>query len=330
MSFEYKLIPFSETVRDAYLQLLAQQQREVSLGKLEWKFLHNPKGLGMIASATNNGKVVGINAFMANMFQVDGDVRLGYQSMDTIVSPDVRGQGVFSKLVETFYDQCDAALVYGFPNSNSASGFFGKLGWKNFGAVPMLIRPLRTGYFLKRIVGIAADFRIPLLSRAHASSDRIARFTHQDTETWLKFSSSNFCSVHRDANFLNWRLMDHPTEKYDALRAEDGSFVVSSLTQKHAGCIGYVMEAIGDEATLVALITTTLKGMQLRGADVALAWCLPNSPNYRAYRKAGFFHFPIGLRPIVVNFGARRLHGASPAIAEKSKWYVSYLDSDTV
>ena len=33
--------------------------------------------------------------------------------MDTVVSPDVRGQGVFGRLVETFYDQCNAELVYG-------------------------------------------------------------------------------------------------------------------------------------------------------------------------------------------------------------------------
>lgn len=330
MSIQYNLIPFSEAVRDAYLDLLTQQQKEVALGKLEWKFRSNPKGLGMIASATKDGRIVGINAFMANMFQVDGFLRLGYQSMDTVVSPDVRGQGVFSRLVETFYDQCDAALVYGFPNSNSAPGFFGKLGWTNFGVVPMLIRPLRTGYFLKRVVGIAPDFRIPLLSRAHAPAERIARFTPQDTETWLKFSSSGLCSVQRDADFLNWRLINHPTEKYDALRANDGSFIASSLTHKHAGCVGYVMEAIGDEVTLTGLIANVLRDMQIRGADVALAWCLPNSPNYRAYRNAGFFHFPLSLRPIVVNFGARALQGASSVIAEKSNWYISYLDSDTV
>ena len=66
MSIQYNLIPFSETVRDAYLDLLTQQQKEVALGKLEWKFANNPKGLGMIASATKDGRIVGINAFMAN------------------------------------------------------------------------------------------------------------------------------------------------------------------------------------------------------------------------------------------------------------------------
>lgn len=330
MSIQYSLVPFSETVRDAYLDLLAQQQREVALGKLEWKFRDNPKGPGLIAVATKDGDVVGINAFMANRFNIGGAGQTGYQSMDTVVSPDVRGQGVFGELVHTFYNHCDAALVYGFPNSNSAPGFFGKLGWLNFGTVPMLIRPLRTGYFLKRIFKSAPDFRVPLLCQPHSSPEQITRFSHQDTETWRKFSLSCLCAVQRDADFLNWRLMDHPTEEYDVLRAPDGSFVASTLTNKHAGCIGYVMEAIGTEAHLAALIATALRDLQLKGADAALAWCLPHSPNYRSYRKAGFIPFPTMLRPIAVNFGARPLRSIASAAGNKASWYISYLDSDTV
>lgn len=330
MSIQYSLVPFSETVRDAYLDLLAQQQREVAQGKLEWKFRCNPKGPGVIAVATKEGRIVGINAFMASTFHVGSNRETGYQSIDTVVSPEVRGQGVFGKLVETFYDHCGGALVYGFPNSNSAPGFFGKLGWMNFGTVPMLIRPLRTGYFLKRVFRNAPDLNVPLLCQTRSSPERITRFSHQDTEVWGKFSSSGLCAVQRDADFLNWRLMDHPTEKYDVLRAPDGSFVASTLTNKHAGCVGYVMEALGEEVSLTALIATTLRQLQLQGADVALAWCLPHSPNYRSYRKAGFFPFPAMLRPITINFGARPIRSVAAAVSSKESWYISYLDSDTV
>jgi len=331
MSIQYALVPFSDAVRNAYLDLLEQQQREVALGKLEWKFRANPSGPGLISVATKDGNIVGINAFIASTLHVGGARISGYQSMDTVVSPDVRGQGVFVKLVETFYDHSDdAAVVYGFPNSNSAPGFFGKLGWMNFGAVPMLIRPLRTGYFLKRFFRSAPDFRVPLLSQPHPSPERITRFGQQDTKTWEKFSSSCQCAVQRDADFLNWRLIDHPTEKYEILRAPDGTFVASTLTYKHGGRVGYVMEAIGEEVALTALIATTLRHLQFQGADVALAWCLPHSPNYRAYRRAGFFPLSKSLRPITVNFGARPLRSDVSAVGDRKSWYVSYLDSDTV
>lgn len=330
MQIQYALVPFSDAVRDGYLSLLDQQRQEVALGKLEWKLRNNPEGPGLIAVATERGKVVGMNAFVATSFFVDGTKRRGYQSMDTIVSPEVRGRGVFGKLVETFYSGCDAALVYGFPNDNSAPGFFGKLGWASFGTVPMLIRPLRAGYFLRRLLKHAPDFRIPLLSKRHSLPERVTRFGQQDTESWDRFSVSCRCAVRRDADFLNWRLMDHPTGKYDVFRMPDGSFVASTLVAKHNGHIGYVMEAIGEERPLTTLIATALWNLQRQGADVALAWCLPHSSNYRSYRKAGFFPFPPSLRPIGINFGAKPLSHGSSAILDKASWYISYLDSDTV
>ena len=330
MDIQYDLVPFSDAVRETYRLLLTEQHNEIELGKLEWKFRDNPKGSGLIATASRGGEIVGINAFMASVFQIDGISRPGYQSMDTVVSPVARGLGVFSNLLGFFYDRSDGDLLYGFPNLNSSQGFFGKLGWTNFGPVPMLIRPLRAGYFLKRFIPILPDFSIPNLSKKYLAAERVTRFNENDSDTWNKFSSEIKCATRRDATFLNWRVFDHPTTKYDVLRATDGSFVVSTVANKHGGRVGYLMDAIGGDTTLPSLITTSLKTMQAAGADVALSWCLPTSPNYQSYRQAGFYPFPTILRPIVINFGARPLLGDAPIINNKSSWYISYLDSDTV
>jgi GNAT superfamily N-acetyltransferase len=330
MTIQYDLVPFSDETRDVYLSLLPEQHRDVAYGKLDWKFRGNPSGPGLIATATKDSQIIGINAFMAGEFRIDGVSHTGYQSMDTIVTEAARGQGVFGKLIQTFYDNCDGALLYGFPNLNSSPGFFGKLGWTYFGPVPMLIRPLRTGYFLKRFSRFLPDFPIPTFANVNISSEQVTRFDQNDTETWRRFSSHLSCGLERDAEYLNWRLLDHPSEQYTALRAPDGSFIATSLANKHNGRVGYVMEAIGEELTLKQLITKALKDMKTSGADVALAWCLPNSPNYHAYRRAGFFPFYNRLRPITINFGTRSLRGDAKIIEDKSSWYLSYLDSDTV
>lgn len=330
MTIQYDLVQFSDKICDVYLSLLPEQQRDVAHGKLQWKFGNNPAGAGLIATATRNNEIIGINAFMPSQFRIGSTSDIGYQSMDTIVTEAARGQGVFGRLIQSFYDHSDGALLYGFPNLNSSPGFFGKLGWTYFGQVPMLIRPLRTGYFLKRISGLLPDFPIPILSNSNISSERVTRFDEDDTKTWRRFSTHLSCGLERDAEYLNWRLFDHPAEKYTALRAPDGSFIATSLVSKHGGKIGYLMEAVGQERTLQQLITAGLTSMKMSGADVALAWCLPGSPNYRAYRKAGFYPFPSKLRPIAINFGARPLHGDAAVVTVKSSWYLSYLDSDTV
>jgi hypothetical protein len=333
MNVTYDLEPFADSIGDAYLKLLPEQEQAIASGKLEWKFRNNPAGPGMVAVARGDGEIIGVNAFMPSVFSLGPNSVRAYQSMDTIVMPAARGKGVFPGLLNCFYDRTDGALIYGFPNVNSSPGFFGKLGWTHFGTVPMLFRPLRTGYFLKRFGRMLPDIRVPILSRPHRQAERVERFDDSATAMWRRFSSDIGCAVERDSDYLNWRLADHPSEKYEILRAPDGSFTAHSISEKHGGQIGYLMEAVGSPESLPGLISSSLRRISASGADAALAWCLPGSPNYGAYRKAGFYPLPPKLRSIIINFGARPLRAEAESadlIVDPRRWYISYLDSDTV
>ena len=329
MDLKYELVPYSDEIRSAYDELLPEQGREVAQGKLEWKFRSPPFGSGLIAVARSGSAILGLNAFMAGGFSLNGADVTGYQSMDTIVSPAARGQGVFGKLINCFYAEADAALLYGFPNLNSSPAFFGKLGWTHFGAVPMLARPLRSGFF-KRFLRFMPDAPLPLSGKRRRDAVVIERFDEDATRLWREFSASIPCAVRRDAAFLNWRIAEHPSERYTSLRSRDGSLVIYKVVPKHGGTIGYLMEAIGPSGDLAALIREAMLRMRADGAEIAFAWCLPHSPNYRAHRKAGFCPFPERLRSIVINFGARALAGPAATIERRDGWYISYLDSDTV
>jgi hypothetical protein len=330
MDIEYDLIPYSKSIEEAYLRLLPEQEQAVAQGKLKWKFDDNPAGAGLIATARSDEEVVGVNAFMANRFKIGDGRAIGFQSMDTIVSPAARGKGVFGKLVGCFYERADAALLYGFPNLNSSPAFFGKLGWTSFGPVPMLIRPLRTGYFLRRVSRFFPDVRLPIFGKKLRNPEPITRFGDWATASWQRFSRTIACAVERDADFLNWRLQRNPSGTYRVLRAPDDGFIAYTVVEKHGGRIGYLMEAVGDERTLAALIRTGLKEMQDDGADAVLAWCPAAAPNRAAHHQAGFHRLPGKLRTTLVNFGARALKDRDPAISQTDSWYVSYLDSDTV
>lgn len=323
------LVTASDELRALYGQFLPEQRTGVDAGELEWKFHDNPAGKGLITVGREAGEAIAINGFMASRFLIGDRELIGHQSMDTIVGTAARGKGVFGKLINKFYDQADSALLYGFPNQNSAKGFFGKLGWTKFGEVPMLVRPLSTAP-LKRFIPLFPRLPLPVPGQKTKYIRPIARFGENDTQQWQKFSSSIGCAVVRDADYLNWRLVDHPSVKYDRLRAPDGSFVVTTVQDKHGARIGYVMEAIGSPKELPNLLRTALAHLKAQGADLALAWCFPWSPNYRSYRRALFFPFAPRIRPITIYAGARALGGAPEIIENPQNWYVSYLDSDTV
>jgi GNAT superfamily N-acetyltransferase len=329
MEVRYDLVPYSDALRDAYLELLPEQELEVARGKLEWKFRNAPSGAGAIAVAREEERVLGLNGFMSARMRLAGETVIGYQSMDTIVSPAARGKGVFGKLIKTFYERTDGALLYGFPNANSAPAFFGKLGWTRFSEVPMLVRPLRTGYFARKIARFLPNLPVPLFGRRMKEAEEITRFGDRESEQWRHFSAGIGCAVERDADFLNWRIADHPTERYTILRAPDGAFVVFNVADKHGARIGYLMEAVGEHASLARLIREALLRMRAKGAELAFAWSLPWAPNYRAYRSAGLYSFPPKLRPIELSFGARALRSEDARVTEPRSWYISYLDSDT-
>jgi GNAT superfamily N-acetyltransferase len=352
MELTYQVQPFTPQVKRAYERLLPEQTTMVERGKLDWKFAHCPAGVGVLALARQVGgdadAVVGVNAFQPARLKIGNQRVLAFQSMDTIVDPVARGKGVFTRLIEAFYGaapELGAAVLYGVPNDNSAPGFFNKLGWTRLGSPPFLIKPLRAGYFARRLLGgLGAVFDPLPLSLTSPSHDprfeRIERFGPDADALWEVFSRDIPCAVDRTHDMLNWRFVDHPAATYETLGVRDGdgglrAFVTWHLAgEKHGGSIGYIMEAMslpGAERDLKQLLNAAVGAMRVQKADAVLAWSAGNAPNHSAFRRAGFWPMPEKIRPIILHFGGRALSDeGQAATAAPDAWYLSYFDSDTV
>jgi GNAT superfamily N-acetyltransferase len=351
MEIDYQVRPFDSEIQRAYERLLPEQLSALERGKLDWKFRDCPAGAGVVALAISRETpepVIGVNAFQPARLKIGAQRVLAFQSMDTIVDPIARGRGVFPKLVQAFYDAAPglgAAVLYGVPNDNSAPGFFGKLGWTRLGSPPFLIKPLRAGFFARRLLGGAGGILDGLpLSLAKPARDpamfRIERFGLDVDALWEAFSAGVPCAVDRARDMLNWRFADHPAAEYQTLgiNGADGrlaAFVTWHLARnKHGGTIGYIMEAMNRpeaRGELARLILAATGEMRAEGADAVLAWSAGHAPNHAAFRKCGFWPMPERLRPISLHFGGRALAPAGEmAVAGAEAWYLSYFDSDTV
>lgn len=334
MRLTYSIEEYNDEIREAYLRLLPHQEQYVARGKLNWKFEDQPAAKGLIAICRSKEHgIVGLNAFMPSQFRAGANkMVLGYQSMDTIVDPVARGNGVFTELIKAFYRCTEGAFVYGFPNLNSSPGFFGKLGWTSLGSVPMLVKPLRTGIVAKRISSAMPDWPMPNLGCKPGNFRYVERFEDDVSEVWSAFADRHAIdlAVERSAQYLNWRMAAHPNQKYSLLSSVDGGgYAATAVSQKHGGNVGYVMEAFGEDSILAGLIKSAADNLRLQGADIIFAWCLPNSPNYAAYKQAGFFALADWMRPIKLNFGMRVIDTNQSTLNRKN-WYISYLDSDTI
>lgn len=95
---------------------------------LQRKYIDNIYGSSLVTIAYLDGKPVGVDAMMRN--DVLGHV--GFETIDTGVTEECRGKGVFSTITQKEVAEINTkypnALIYGFPNDNSFPGYV-KMGW---------------------------------------------------------------------------------------------------------------------------------------------------------------------------------------------------------
>jgi hypothetical protein len=316
---------------------------DVTQELLDWRFRDNPHGTGKFAIAEREGLANGIIALLPTKLRnVVGDHTLGYQAIDTCVHPSARGEGLFVKMGSLAEDPSALGgdVLWGFPNANAAPGWYRRLGWTNFGEVPLLMRPLRSSFIFGRVHPKLAAVDIRMVGKAAPVGDiflRGSELAGAFDRLWQRVSANFGIAVDRSGSWMRWRLFDRPEGGYRSVGMKAGgelqAFVSTKIADKHDSRLCYMMEAIGDPdhpGKLVQLIRSELRHAADQGAEVALAWCPRTAPNYRAYRKAGFVPVPGRIRPIEINFGARSLVAPTAAAAKAgARWYISFLDSDT-
>ena len=319
----------TDELMDVYLTSGMERGR-VGLSAVEWTFGNNP---APFAVARSGGQIVGISSYIQSLMQFGDVTGTSFQAVDSFVSKSMRGKGVFTHLARAYDDyskEIGADLIWGFPNDNAAPAWFGKLGWHCHGQVPFLIKPLRSGFFARKLK-LPIDFS---LTRAQDQNlHPVCGIGDWGDALWDRVSSDIGVCVVRDRAFLNDRLFSGPhAEKYRIVADTDlirPAIVATREAKKHGGHIAYVMEALGQQ-TLEPLLMSELGRLAARGVEIALTWSYPWSPNYQTLRKVGFLPLPRRLRPIHIWFGGTSKSYRAMCSNQAEQWYLSYLDSDTV
>lgn len=320
---------------------------------LTWQYFRNTTPHLFVDIAVAPDRLAAIYASLPGWMRINGERRLVLQSLDTLTDADFRGQGLFVSLAKQTFARAaaeGAALIYGFPNGNSAPGFFKKLGWTALDPMPFLLRPLRLSYAAERLKlprALRAFVpRLPLIApfgRRRPSGLRV--LAHADarlTLLWERFSKGIGVAIDRDATYLQWRVFARPGDDYRMVALEDErtdqliAMCTFTVKDKHGGRIGYVMELMHDQTPAGRRGASRLLGLAVRdmsdeGADSVLAWSLRGSPSFPIYVRHGFVKLPERFRPVELHFGVRAFdNSVASLVGRRESWYLSYLDSDTV
>ena len=345
---DFRPMEATESDLDAFGQCFERNDMPRRRDALRWQYLENPTGELLVDLAVSNERIGAIYAVQPARARVRGSRMLAAQSVDTLVDADFRGRGLFTRMADSLYQRVserDGAFVYGFPNANSAPGFFKKLGWLSLDPVPFLVRPLRTAFLASKLpmgplAGRLRDFRLPVVGPKLQSTQELRPVTElgpELDELWERFAASVTVAIDRNADYLRWRL-SKPGERYECLGVYEGgrlvAFCAYTVVDKHGGRVGYVVELLhepGQHRIGATLLAECLRRMASDGADTALAWCFRHSPNAKAYSRVGFMPLPERLRPIELHIGVKPLSKSlAETLIDRRNWYISYCDSDTV
>jgi len=346
---DFRAMQARETDLVAFAKCFERHGTPRPVEALRWQYLENPTDELLVDLAVAADRLASIYAVQPVALQLAGERALGAQSVDTLVDAGFRGQGLFTTMAEHVYARAEergVVCIYGFPNASSAPGFFRKLDWVSLDPVPFLVRPLRSGYFVRRALGETLASAVPDLPlpvgrsrlRPNQAVRPLADFGSDLGALWARFSENVRVAVDRSPEYLRWRLLHKPGSRYRCTGLFENdelvAFTADIVVEKHGGRIGYVLELLyepGRHDAGLTLLREGLRHMAAERADAVLAWAFRHAPNAKAYARAGFVPLPERLRPIELHFGVRPLVARQrDLLADRRSWYISYCDSDTV
>lgn len=190
-----------------------------------WKHLSNPFGNSFGLVAEDEGRIIGLRMFMFWEFFNNKEAKIlkAIRPVDTVVSKDYRGRGLFKHLTLEGLGRCKGSydLIFNTPNENSLPGYL-KMGWDISEDVPNLKLGLINFFNKKHNIKI---LRVDSIS-----------FSKKEI-----FYNKGWCT-NKSEEFIKWR---YSNSDYIAARFEDNFLIFSIIFVRNIKTI-IVYELLGD------------------------------------------------------------------------------------
>lgn len=133
---EYSIEILDESTIDEQVELykLIFPQTEVTKEKWVYKHYRNPYGKSIIFGVIDNGRLIGLNAFMPMKYLLFSREYSAMQSCETGVLSTYRGKGIWNEILNyamEYFSNSDYDFLMGFPNYNNSYNGFIKNDWNS-------------------------------------------------------------------------------------------------------------------------------------------------------------------------------------------------------
>jgi hypothetical protein len=274
-----------------------------------WKHVENPFGKSFMLVAEDADRILGFRAFMRWRFVVHGQTVDAVRAVDTATHPDIRRQGIFSRLTRQGLDALrnEVDLVFNTPNQRSGPGYL-KLGWRPVGSMLVSVRVRRPMRLIRGLRAARGSATVPSGAGARGTNAPPAEAVLADRREVQSLLAAagvprGRLATDKDAAFLRWRYGAAPLLGYHAVAERPAGrleglalFRVRARGPLWQTSIADVIVPEGDVRTARRLLRAVVSAARVD----YLALRMPDgSAAARAARRSGFVPTPGGPRLIV-------------------------------
>lgn len=178
-----------------------------------WKHEKNPFGRSFVLVAEEDGRLIGLRAFMQWKWNWKSKEYRAIRAVDTATHPSHQGKGIFKKLTLQLLEECKndgIDFVFNTPNGQSRPGYL-KMGWEQQGRMPMKIKLTNVFKIAARKLFYKTDPDAPYHDPTPAANwqkplDLLADAKIMTTPSLLETPFSK--------EYVQWRYADNPLFNY--------------------------------------------------------------------------------------------------------------------
>jgi hypothetical protein len=261
---------------------------DVNINYFDWKFTKNPAGFveGFIA-LSDEGEVAAYYGVIPELYSINGQQKIIFQSCDTMTHSNHRRKGLFQKLALYCYESLrneNKLFVIGFGGGQSTPGFL-KFGWQKIFDVK--------NYFYPYLFSV---LRIP------SNTKNIVEITDNKEIEKLILNSNSSSPIHsvKSLQQFNWRL-SNPLNNYKVIAFKNGdnsdydSYLVYYISGDKIILFDFYFSNKKVAKLLIGNVKNILFKNKLKGI---LCFCQTDSDYAKMIAQIGFVSNPFNKGPL--------------------------------
>ena len=328
--------------------------REVDYWK--WQFMENPLGEPVIVVAEEDSKIVGQCTLLPNIIGIKGEEVLAGESIDTMISKDYRGQGLYEKMLIKSYqvgEEKGMKIRIGFPTENLYKVLLNDpINARFVTDIPLFINLYKLDNFLFGIVrlkALAKILAIPSILMAKFIYrekkikikeayviEEIQEFNEEFDVLWDKLKKDSPIMKARTSKFLNWRIKDHPINHYKSfasyLNDELVGYIILKTEKRKVRkdvdlTVGTIVDMVGiDKDVIGALYFKSKDYFKSIKTDFIVSWASETMEYRQLLIDLGFYRTKSKIPFVVKDFS--KDEGLAKYISLEDNWYLMPIESD--